>query len=107
MHTYRINEHVSVLNDHRQVDSAHAPGPRPYRAWVHNVDTDRFLQTVRSIQALDAAVVLSSNLPPAIGLGTQLLDMLAAAPATDPFVGPDQQALRQMLASFEPTVAPV
>ena len=52
-------------------------------------------------------MVLSSHLPPAIGLGTQLLDMLAAAPATDPFVGPDQQALRQMLASFEPTVAPV
>jgi glyoxylase-like metal-dependent hydrolase (beta-lactamase superfamily II) len=73
--------------------------------WVHNVDTARYLQTVRAVQAVDAAVVLSSHLPPAIGLGAQLFDMLAAAPSADPFVGPDQHALRQMLASFEPAVA--
>jgi hypothetical protein len=28
--------------------------------------------------------------------------MLTAAPGSDPFVGPDQHALEQMLAGFEP-----
>ena len=74
--------------------------------WVHNVDSARYLKTVRAMQELDADVVLSTHLPPAIGLGTQLFDMLAAAPGADPFVGPDQEALRHMLASFEPALAP-
>jgi glyoxylase-like metal-dependent hydrolase (beta-lactamase superfamily II) len=75
--------------------------------WVHNVDTGRYLETVRALAAFEADVVLSTHLPPAIGIGAQLFDMLAAAPATHPFVGPDQQALRQMLASFEPAAAAV
>jgi glyoxylase-like metal-dependent hydrolase (beta-lactamase superfamily II) len=75
--------------------------------WVHDVDTTRYLETVRSLQAFEADVVLSTHLPPAIGIGTQLFDMLAAAPGTNPFVGPDQQALRQMLASFELAAAAV
>jgi glyoxylase-like metal-dependent hydrolase (beta-lactamase superfamily II) len=75
--------------------------------WVHNVDTSRYLHTVRALQALDADVVLSTHLPPAIGLGTELFDMLAAAPGADRFVGPDQEALRHMLASFEPATAPI
>jgi hypothetical protein len=33
--------------------------------------------------------------------------MLAAAPGADRFVGPDQEALRHMLASFEPATAPI
>jgi glyoxylase-like metal-dependent hydrolase (beta-lactamase superfamily II) len=75
--------------------------------WVHNVDTARYMETVRALQSFDADVVLSTHLPPAIGMATQLFDMLAAAPSTNPFVGPDQQALRQMLASFEPAAAGV
>jgi hypothetical protein len=31
--------------------------------------------------------------------------MLAEAPAADSFVGPDQQALQEMLAGFEPAIA--
>jgi glyoxylase-like metal-dependent hydrolase (beta-lactamase superfamily II) len=73
--------------------------------WVHNVDTGRYMQTVRSVQALEPAAIFSTHLPPAIGLGTQLFDMLAEAPGADPFIGPDQQALMQMLASFEPAAA--
>lgn len=70
--------------------------------WVQNAKTDRYLQTVRSLQALDAEVILSTHLPPAKGLGAQLFKMLVEAPDADPFVGPDQQALQRMLASFEP-----
>jgi hypothetical protein len=46
--------------------------------------------------------LLSTHLPPAAGRTSAYLDMLATAPATDPFVGPDQAALEAMLASFEP-----
>ena len=53
----------------------------------------------------DAAAILSTHLPPAIGLSTQFTEMLAAAPEADPFVGPDQKALEAMLAGFEPVAA--
>ena len=70
--------------------------------WVHTANTDRYRQTIRSLQSLDPQVILSSHLPAATGLGTKFLDMLAAAPETDPFIGPDQQALQHLLAGFEP-----
>ncbi len=73
--------------------------------WVHNVDTAKYMKTVRSMSDMDAKTVLSTHLPPAIGLNPQLAAMLADAPGADPFVGPDQQALEAMLASFEPVAA--
>jgi hypothetical protein len=50
----------------------------------------------------DPSIILSTHLPPAIGQTSKFLDMLAAAPHADPFVGPDQHALEEMLAGFEP-----
>ena len=47
----------------------------------------------------------STHLPPAVGRTPEFLEMLAAAPNADPFVGPDQRALEQMLASFEPVAS--
>jgi len=70
--------------------------------WVHNANTGGYLETVRSLRAVNPDVILSTHLPPAAGLGDQLFDMLAAAPTSNPFIGPDQQALEAMLASFEP-----
>jgi glyoxylase-like metal-dependent hydrolase (beta-lactamase superfamily II) len=70
--------------------------------WVHNIDTARYLQTVKTLQSVDAEVILSTHLPPAIATGDRLFDMLALAPGANPFVGPDQEALQAMLASFEP-----
>lgn len=76
--------------------------------WVHTADPGRYLQTVRAMQALDPDVILSTHLPPAKRLlGTQLFDMLALAPGANPFVGPNQEALRAMLAGFEPVAAPI
>jgi glyoxylase-like metal-dependent hydrolase (beta-lactamase superfamily II) len=72
--------------------------------WVHNIDMNRYLQTVRSMQSFDPTVIFSSHLPPATSMDI-LFDMLAEAPSADPFVGPDQQALEQLLASFEPGAA--
>ncbi len=74
--------------------------------WVNGVDTGRFMQSIRSMPSTEAATVFSTHLPPAIGMGAQLAATLAEAPTANPFVGPDQEALRMMLASFEPAPAP-
>jgi Metallo-beta-lactamase superfamily len=73
--------------------------------WIHSADPASYQKTVDAMHTIDPEVILSTHLPPAIGLGTQLFDMLSRAPSADPFVGPDQQALEAMLASFEPAVA--
>jgi hypothetical protein len=73
--------------------------------WVHTTDAARYLQPIQPIRAMDPAAILSTHLPPAMGLTSQFLDMLTAAPQADPFVGPDQQALEAMLASLEPATA--
>lgn len=70
--------------------------------WVHNVDPGRYLQTVQPLGEMDPALILSSHLPPAVGKTSEFLDMLVAAPHADPFIGPDQRALEQLLATFEP-----
>lgn len=70
--------------------------------WVHSVDPARYLQSVRALQAVEADVILSTHLPPVTATRARLFDMLALAPGANPFVGPDQQALQAMLASFEP-----
>ncbi|HVK20595.1 MAG TPA: MBL fold metallo-hydrolase [Actinokineospora sp.] len=70
--------------------------------WVHEVDRSRYADTIAPLRAMEPSVVLSSHLPPATGQNTTLFDMLTAAPAADPFVGPDQRALDAVLATFEP-----
>ncbi|MGW7050698.1 MBL fold metallo-hydrolase [Streptomyces sp. NPDC054887] len=70
--------------------------------WVHTVDTGKYLATVEPLRAMEPETVLSTHLPPAVGLAPRMLDTIAEAPGSDPFVGPDQQALEQMLATFEP-----
>jgi glyoxylase-like metal-dependent hydrolase (beta-lactamase superfamily II) len=69
--------------------------------WIHNIDTNRYLDTVRAVQTFDPNLILSSHLAPATNTAS-LFDNVAEAPNARPFVGPDQQALEQLLASFEP-----
>ncbi|MGZ8743546.1 MAG: MBL fold metallo-hydrolase [Nocardioides sp.] len=70
--------------------------------WVHVADQDTFMRTVEPIRAMDPETILSSHLPPVVGGTAACLDMLAVAPMADPYVGPDQKALAEMLAGFEP-----
>jgi flavorubredoxin len=74
--------------------------------WVHTVDRSKYLATMEPLRAMDPAVILSTHLPPAASRLLEFLDMLAAAPQAEPFVGPDQQALEAMLAEFEPATVP-
>lgn len=73
--------------------------------WVHVTDAARYLKTVQPLRAMDPATILSSHLPPAEGHTSEFIEMLAEAPGSDPFVGPDQHALEEMLAGFEPATA--
>ncbi|WIX76674.1 MBL fold metallo-hydrolase [Amycolatopsis carbonis] len=70
--------------------------------WVHIVDRVGYLDTLTPLQTLDPAMLLSTHLPPALRRTPEYLEMLAVAPESEPFIGPDQAALEQMLAGFEP-----
>ena len=71
--------------------------------WVHNVDVQKFLGTFRLLRDLNPELVLSTLLPPAPGVTESMIDTLGSAPEESAFIGPDQAALEQMLAGFEPT----
>jgi hypothetical protein len=73
--------------------------------WVHNTDVDRYLATVAPVRAMDPSAIMSTHLPPVLDRTAEVFDMLALAPQADPFVGPDQRALEEMLAGFEPVAS--
>jgi hypothetical protein len=70
--------------------------------WVHDVDVTKYAATVDQVRALDPSAIMSTHLPPAVGLNDAMFAVLAEAPSGPAFVGPDQQALQAMLAAFEP-----
>jgi glyoxylase-like metal-dependent hydrolase (beta-lactamase superfamily II) len=74
--------------------------------WVTSVDAPTFRSTLDRFAATAPPIVLSSHLPPARdALGT-LSDTLLGVVGAEPYVGPDQRALEELLASFEPVPAP-
>ncbi|MGE5276510.1 MAG: MBL fold metallo-hydrolase [Acidobacteriota bacterium] len=69
--------------------------------WLQKVDRDAFARELDGIRRMAPKMVLSSHLPAAPGDMTErLLASLAAAPTAQPFVGPDQAALEQMLSQM-------
>ena len=69
--------------------------------WVHAVRPDAYRASMQPLREASPEVILSTHLPPAPGLTNELLETIAAAPAATEFVGPDQEALEQLLATFE------
>ncbi|MDT4893000.1 MAG: hypothetical protein QOE97_2035 [Pseudonocardiales bacterium] len=70
--------------------------------WVHTADPVRFGATLDPIRVFDPSLILSTHLPPAAGRTASFLATASRAPGMEPFVGPDQAALEQMLRQFEP-----
>lgn len=70
--------------------------------WVATADPTRFADTLEPIRRFDPSLILSTHLPPASGRTTEFLATAASAPGLDPFVGPDQAALEELLKQFEP-----
>jgi hypothetical protein len=65
--------------------------------WIHSIDPGRFASSLGGFRDLEAKVVLSSHLPPAVGMLSRLIEILKEAPTMPPFVAPNQAALAQML----------
>ena len=66
--------------------------------WLHKVDRAAFAKELNGIRKMEPKMVLSSHLPAASGNMTErLLASLADAQSAQPFVGPDQAALEEML----------
>ncbi len=70
--------------------------------WVKLVDRAAYRRVVDGLRGLDPSAILSTHLPPAIGMNDQLFDTLLEAPDGPEFSFPDQAALESLLASFEP-----
>ncbi len=69
--------------------------------WLHKADSDILAAELDAVRRMNPSMILSSHLPAAPGNMTErLLASLAAAPASERFVGPDQPALEQMLAQM-------
>ncbi len=69
--------------------------------WLHRVDPAALAVDLDAVQRPDPALVLFSHLPAAPGsMIDRLLGSLEAVPGADPFVGPDQVALEQVLAQM-------
>jgi flavorubredoxin len=66
--------------------------------WLHKADQGIFAKELDIIRKMEPKMILSSHLPPAPGNMTEkLLASLATVPRAQPFVGPNQAALEQML----------
>jgi flavorubredoxin len=69
--------------------------------WLHKVDHAVFAKELDGIRKMAPKMILSSHLPAAPGRMTErLLASLASACTAQPFVGPNQAALEQMLAQM-------
>ena len=65
--------------------------------WVHHIDRAVHARGCAALRELAPSMVLSSHLPPAIGMLDRLLETLLEAPRAAPFVGPDQRAFEALL----------
>lgn len=75
--------------------------------WLHTVDEGTFAEALANVRRMSPKVILSSHLPAAKGSMTeQFVESLASAPGAQPFVGPDQAGLQQMLAEMTGGNAP-
>ena len=66
--------------------------------WLHKVDEKTLAGELKAIRAMEPELILSSHLPMApASLTERLLASIAETPKAQPFVGPDQAGLEQML----------
>ena len=64
------------------------------------VDQHKFAHVLDRIRQLNPELILSSHLPPARGNNEEILRLMAAVPDTEPFIGPNQAVLEEMLAQI-------
>lgn len=67
--------------------------------WMRLIDRAKFERRLDAVSTLNAETILSAHLPPAKSMTSTLLGHLITALDAPQFVGPDQQALEQMMAA--------
>ena len=66
--------------------------------WMHKVDRAKLSHELNQVRSMEPSLILSSHLPVATPpLMDRLLATIAEVPAAQPFVGPNQAALEQMM----------
>lgn len=65
--------------------------------WAHQISSGTFRDSLAVVRDMSPRWILSSHLPPAKDVAERLISMLATAPGSEPFVGPDQRALEEMM----------
>lgn len=69
--------------------------------WTHLVDRDQFGRAVDEVARLNPKTIFSSHLPAATGTSLgQFLKVLESVPDADPFVAPDQEAFKAIVAGM-------
>lgn len=71
--------------------------------WLHMVDKTLFAGNIDFIRQIGPNLILSAHLPLARDMTDNLIENLMAVPGSEPFVGPDQQALEAMIAAMTGT----
>jgi len=72
--------------------------------WLHNTDTALFAKGLNAIRDMNPTMIFSSHLPAAPGHMTErLLASVHDVPTAQPFAGPDQAALEQLLTEMTGT----
>ncbi len=66
--------------------------------WLHLTDRAAIDGVLQGVRDLDAQLVVPAHLPPLRGGPGRLLDVLSTIPDADPFVAPNAEEFRQMLA---------
>ena len=65
--------------------------------WLATADKSQWNLLLHRVRSLESSVILSSHLPPAVGLTETLLQHLASAYSATPFSGPDQATLESLM----------
>ncbi len=95
-----VPEHAAELSDEalRQGQVLWATIDTP---WLHGADADALARQLDGIRKMEPNLILSGHLPAAGGTLTErMLSSLASVPTAQPFVGPDQAALVNMMAQL-------
>jgi hypothetical protein len=79
---------------------------RALSPWMHLVDQSKFDKHLEAVRQLKPKTILSSHGPVAHGRTDFLLKALSAAPAMEPFVGPDHEQMLAMMAEPEAVGVP-
>ncbi|MDP6455105.1 MAG: MBL fold metallo-hydrolase [SAR202 cluster bacterium] len=66
--------------------------------WVHLADEKKLASRLNIIKEMNPQTILSGHLAPASGMLDQFLETMSHLPSADPFVGPNQLEIEQIMA---------